>query len=151
MSFIDLPPIKIKFKRLHPEAVLPRYQTTGSSGADVYSIEEVEIPAGQVRLVSLGFAVSMPEGVEIQIRPRSGLAIKNQITVLNTPGTVDSDFRGEMKVVLVNFSQESFLVKKGERIAQIVVSYVPRTTYVEVDELDITDRGEGGFGSTGRN
>lgn len=144
-------PVTVLFKRLHPDAVLPVKKTRGSSGADVCAVEDVQIPPGEVRLVSLGFAVAIPLGVEIQIRPRSGLALEEQITVLNTPGTIDSDYRGEMKVIVANFGTKDFHVKKGARIAQAVVSYVPDFIYEEVEELDNTERGAGGFGSTGRN
>jgi len=146
-----LPRAQIKFKLLHPKAVIPCRKTPGSSGADVYSVEDIKIPPGEVRLVGLGFAVSMSEGVEIQIRPRSGLALQDNVTILNTPATIDSDYRSEVKVILVNFGKKDFHVATGDRIAQMVVNFIPRTKFIEVDELDITDRGEGGFGSTGRN
>lgn len=141
----------IDFKRLHPDAIVPVHQTPGSSGADACSVVDLIIPAGKIRLVPLGFAISIPPGVEIQVRPRSGLALNHGITVLNTPGTVDSDFRGEMKVILINLGDEDFKIKKGDRVAQLVICYVAPGTYVEKEQLDETVRGTGGFGSTGRN
>lgn len=141
---------KIRVKRLHPEAKLPAFQTKGSVGADLYSVMDIDILPGNVRIVSLGFAVSIPPGLEIQIRPRSGLAANYGITVLNSPGTVDSDYRGEMKVILINLSDSIFRISKGDRIAQAVVAYVPSIIYEEVEELDDTARGEKGFGSTGK-
>lgn len=143
--------VEILFKRLHSDAVVPEFKTEGASGADLYSVEEAEIFPGEVKIVRLGFAVSIPKGYEIQVRPRSGLAGKNQITVLNTPGTVDSDFRGEMMVILANLGFKPFYVHKGDRIAQAVVSKVPHVKYTEVEELDETTRGAGMLGSTGRN
>ena len=143
--------VQILFKRLHPAAILPQFKTAGASGADLYSVEDMEIPAGQVKIVKLGFAVAIPRGYEIQVRPRSGLAGKHQVTVLNTPGTIDSDFRGEMMVILANLGAHSFFVCKGDRIAQAVVGQVPESQYLEVEELDETGRGAGMLGSTGRN
>ena len=140
---------KIFFKRLHPDAVVPEFKTAGGAGADLYSVEDVHIAEGETKIVKLGFAVSIPHGYEIQVRPRSGLAIKHGITVLNSPGTVDSDYRGEMMVILSNFGKSYFKVKVGDRIAQAVVSVVPQTSFVEVEDLDVTERGAGGFGSTG--
>ena len=139
----------IAFKREHPNAVIPTYKTKGAAGADVCSVEEKTIPPGERAFISLGFSVSIPEGLEIQVRPRSGLALKNGITVLNTPGTLDSDFRGLVGVVLFNSSKEPFVVLPGDRIAQMVVNKVELLPFIEVDELDSTERGTGGFGSTG--
>lgn len=147
------PKIEIKFKRLHPKAILPTFKTEGSSGADLYAAVDLIIQPGKTGLVPLGFAVSMPRGLEIQIRPRSGLALTHAVTVLNTPATVDSDYRGEFKVILANFGPNPFYVTVGDRIAQAVVAYVPRVVYTEMEdaeELDDTSRGAGGFGSTGR-
>lgn len=141
----------INFQRLHPDAVLPTYKTAGSSGADACSVVGLVIPAGKIALVPLGFAVSMPLGMEIQVRPRSGLALKHGVTVLNTPGTIDSDFRGELKVILINLGEEDFTINKGDRVAQLVVSSVESAEYWEKEQLDDTARGTGGFGSTGRN
>lgn len=141
----------IKFKRLHESAVLPAYKTSGAAGADLHSVEEVLLRPGEVRAVSVGFAVSIPEGFEIQLRPRSGLALNQGVTVHNSPGTVDSDYRGEVKVILANFGKADFKVSPGDRIAQAVVAVVAQAVYEETEELDNTARGSGGFGSTGRN
>lgn len=143
--------VRILFKRLHSEAKIPEFKTGGASGADLCSVEDVEIANGEVRIIKLGFAVSIPKGYEIQVRPRSGLAGKHQVTVLNTPGTVDSDFRGEMMVILANLGNKWFKVSRGDRIAQAVVARVPEVEYIEVEELDDTQRGAGMLGSTGRN
>lgn len=143
--------IYVSFMKRHPDAVIPKYQTQGSAGADLCAVENVDIPAGQVRMVDLGFSVAIPVGYEIQVRPRSGLAIKHSITVLNTPGTVDSDYRGPMKVILANFGSKTFYVNKGDRIAQMVLNQIEQVQFETVDELDETARGKGGFGSTGRN
>ncbi len=141
----------IKFLRLHTDAILPEYKTEGAAGADVAAVENVDNPPGQVRAVNLGFAVSMLCGYEIQVRPRSGLALNHSVTVLNTPGTVDSDYRGPMKVILANFGEKTFFVSKGDRIAQLVVNKVEQGYFIEVGNLGETARGTGGFGSTGRN
>jgi dUTP pyrophosphatase len=108
------------------------------------------LKAGETALVPTGFAIALPEGFEAQIRPRSGLAAKHQIGILNSPGTVDADYRGEVKVILTNFSQKDFIIKRGERIAQMVIARHARADWLEVDELDPTKRGAGGFGHTGR-
>ncbi len=141
----------IKFFRLQPDALLPKYETEGAAGADVSSVETLDIPPGQVRAVNLGFAVSIPAGYEIQVRPRSGLALHHSITVLNAPGTVDSDYRGPMKVILANLGDKTFFVNKGDRVAQLVVNKVYQSQFIEVSSLGETARGTGGFGSTGRN
>ena len=129
---------------------LPAYATAGAAGMDVVAAEDVELPPGGRHAVATGFAMAIPEGYEVQVRPRSGLALKHGITCLNTPGTIDSDYRGEVKVILANLGQESFRVVRGERIAQLVPAEVTRATLSEVDRLDDTERGAGGFGSTGR-
>ena len=139
----------VAFKRLHPDAIVPVHKTPGSSGADVCSVVDMVIPAGKIGLIPLGFAVSVPNGTEIQVRPRSGLALNHGITVLNTPGTVDSDYTGEVKVILINLGEKDFQIKKGDRVAQLVICYVAPGTYVERENLDDTARGSGGFGSTG--
>ncbi len=141
----------IKFLRLRADALLPEYKTEGSAGADVSAVETVDIPPGQVRAIDLGFAVSIPAGYEIQVRPRSGLALNHSVTVLNTPGTVDSDYRGPMKVILANFGEKTFFVNKGDRIAQFVINKIDQGYFIEVSNLGETARGTGGFGSTGRN
>jgi dUTP pyrophosphatase len=133
------------------EIELPRYQTSGSAGLDLAAAiaEEVTLQPGARALVPTGFAFSIPPGFEGQVRPRSGLALRHGITVLNSPGTIDSDYRGEVKVVLINLGQEPFVVRKGDRIAQLVIAAVVRAEVVVVTSLDGTARGEGGYGSTG--
>ncbi len=128
---------------------LPAYQTKGSAGMDVCSNEDLILPAGWRQAVGTGLYFEIPEGYEIQVRSRSGLAIKNGVSVLNSPGTIDSDYRGELGVILVNEGVESFEIKKGDRIAQLVLQPVYRIEFEQVEELGQTDRGEGGYGSTG--
>ena len=132
-------------------AILPEYKTDGASGCDVHAFvkEPVELLPGDIKLIPTGLACAIPEGFEIQVRPRSGLAAKNGITCLNTPGTIDSDYRGEIKVILINLGKEAFIVKNGDRIAQFVVAPVVRGIFTTVKSLDETLRGSGGFGSTG--
>ncbi|MBB3763925.1 dUTP diphosphatase [Sphingomicrobium lutaoense] len=143
--------ISIQIARLpHGEGLpLPQYATPGAAGMDVVSAEDVTIAPGERHPVATGFRVAIPEGYEIQVRPRSGLAFKHGITVPNTPGTIDSDYRGELKVLLINHGPEAFEVKRGERIAQLVPAEVTLARFDEVSELDDTERGHGGFGSTG--
>ena len=129
---------------------LPVYATSGAAGMDVVSAEDVTIVPGARHAVATGLAMAIPEGFEIQVRPRSGLALKHGITVPNTPGTIDSDYRGEVKVILANLGQASFPVHRGERIAQLVPAPVLRASLDECDALDETARGSGGFGSTGQ-
>lgn len=131
------------------QELLPKYQTQGSSGCDVKSAVDVVIPAGQRSIVPTGLKLEVPVGFEAQVRPRSGLAAKHGITVLNSPGTIDSDYRGEVKVILLNTSDEDFIIKKGDRIAQLVFSQVYRAIFKKDLSLTQTDRGTGGFGSTG--
>lgn len=132
-------------------AILPEYKTDGASGCDVHAFvkEPVELLPGDIKLIPTGLACAIPEGFEIQVRPRSGLAAKNGITCLNTPGTIDSDYRGEIKVILINLGKEAFIVKNGDRIAQFVVAPVVRGIFKTVKSLDETLRGSRGFGSTG--
>ena len=143
--------IKILIKRLSKEVSLPKYETSGSSGMDLSANidAKINIEPGKTAIIPTGLALSIPKGFEVQIRPRSGLAAKQKISVLNTPGTIDSDYRGEIKVILINLSQESFKVEKGLRIAQMVVCPVVQAQLKEVNDLSETGRGEGGFGSTG--
>ena len=129
---------------------LPAYATAGAAGMDVVAAEDVDLVPGARHAVATGFAMAIPEGYEVQVRPRSGLALRYGITCLNTPGTIDSDYRGEVKVILVNLGQEPFRIVRGERIAQLVPAEVTRANLTEVDTLDDTARGAGGFGSTGR-
>src|SRR5438128_1069868 len=145
-------PIAIRLQRLPHGAdlPLPSYATEGAAGLDVVAAEAVTIPPGARHAVATGFAIAIPPGYEVQVRPRSGLALKHGVTCLNTPGTIDSDYRGEVKVILANLGLEPFVIARGERIAQLVPAAVQRATFVESDTLDATSRGEGGFGSTGR-
>ena len=142
---------EILIKRLSDKVVLPKYETEGSSGLDLAANinESVEIKPGSTAIIPTGLAVSIPKNFEIQIRPRSGLAAKNQISVLNTPGTIDADYRGELKVILINLGAKSFLVENGARIAQMVLCPVFKANLKEVKTIDDTKRGSGGFGSTG--
>ncbi len=143
--------IRVAVKRLpHGEGLpLPAYATSGAAGMDVVSAEDVVIAPGARHAVATGLAVAIPQGFEIQVRPRSGLALKHGITVPNTPGTIDSDYRGEMKVILINLGAEAFAVQRGDRVAQLVLAPVVLAAWDEVAELDATTRGAGGFGSTG--
>ena len=141
---------QIKFIKLHPDAKPPMYQTDQSVGADLTSIEHVNIEPGQFRLVKTGIAVELPRGTEMQIRPRSGLAFKHGVTVLNAPGTIDTDYRGEVGVLLINHGTTIFKVCKGDRIAQAILAKAILVNYRQVKELSDTDRGAGSFGSTGR-
>jgi dUTP pyrophosphatase len=131
---------------------LPVKMSEGASGFDLHAAvqEPVELAPGERRLIPTGFALSMPNGLEAQIRPRSGLALKHGITSLNTPGTIDADYRGEIKVLLINHGSEPFVIQRGERIAQMVFAIVPEVRLSQVDELTSTDRGSGGFGHTGK-
>ena len=142
---------KILIKRLSKEVPLPKYETSGSSGMDLAANinANIEINPGKTAIIPTGLALSIPKGFEVQIRPRSGLAANQKISVLNTPGTIDADYRGEIKVILINLGQKSFKVEKGLRIAQMVVCPVIQAQLKEVDDLNETERGKGGFGSTG--
>ncbi|SMF61264.1 dUTP diphosphatase [Allosphingosinicella indica] len=144
--------IDIRLQRLpHGEGLpLPAYATEHAAGLDVVAAVDVTLAPGARHAVATGFAIAIPHGYEMQVRPRSGLALKHGITCLNTPGTIDSDYRGEVKVILANLGAEPFEVKRGERIAQLVPAAVQQARFHEVDALDDTARGAGGFGSTGR-
>ena len=143
--------IRIAISRLaHGEGLpLPSYATPGAAGMDVVAAEDFDLLPGQRHAVATGFQVAIPSGYEIQVRPRSGLASKHGIGVPNAPGTIDSDYRGELKVLLINHGSELFAVRRGDRIAQLVPAAVTRADFDEVDALNDTDRGAGGFGSTG--
>lgn len=143
--------VPVPVKRLpHFEGLeLPAYATDGAAGMDVLAAEDVTLAPGGRHAVATGLAVAIPHGFEIQVRPRSGLALKHGITVPNTPGTIDSDYRGELKVILINHGEADFAIRRGDRIAQLVLAPVTRAAWLKVDELDETERGEGGFGSTG--
>lgn len=146
-----LPDISIALQRLPHGAGLPvpAYATTGAAGMDVVAAEDLDLAPGARHAVATGFAMAIPEGYEVQVRPRSGLALKHGITCLNTPGTIDSDYRGEVKVILANLGDAPFPIRRGDRIAQIVPAPVQKAVFVAVDSLDDTARGAGGFGSTG--
>ena len=142
---------KILIKRLSKKVQLPKYETSGSSGLDLVANinSDLDLLPGKSAIIPTGLSVSIPNSFEIQIRPRSGLAAKQKITVLNTPGTVDSDYRGEIKVILINLGEKNFRVEKGSRIAQMVLCPVKQAELIEVESLEETTRGKGGFGSTG--
>jgi len=142
---------KILIKRLSKEVSLPKYETSGSSGMDLAANIDanISIDPGKTAIIPTGLALSIPKGFEVQIRPRSGLAAKQKISVLNTPGTIDADYRGEIKVILINLGQDSFKVEKGLRIAQMVVCPIVQAQLKEVNDLSETERGKSGFGSTG--
>lgn len=144
-------PIAIRVKRLpHGEGLdLPCYATQGAAGMDVLSAEDFTLQPGARHALATGFAMAVPDGYEVQVRPRSGLALKHGISVPNSPGTIDSDYRGELKIILINHSQEAFPITRGDRVAQLVLAPVVQGTWEEVEELDQTGRGTGGFGSTG--
>lgn len=144
--------IEIELRRLpHGDGLpLPARATEHAAGLDVVSAEDVTLAPGERHAVATGFAMAIPEGYEVQVRPRSGLALKHGITCLNTPGTIDSDYRGEVKVILANLGSEPFEVRRGERIAQLVPAPVLKADFREVEALSETSRGVGGFGSTGR-
>ena len=139
----------VKFRRIDPSAELPTYAHPGDAGMDIRSIEELTIEPGARALVHTGLVMVLPPGYEAQVRPRSGLALKNGVTVLNTPGTIDEGYRGEIGVILANFGSEPFKVEKGAKIAQMVIAPYTRAEIAETDEVDDTVRGTGGFGSSG--
>jgi len=147
--------IQIKIKRLSDEyndLPLPKYATTGSAGLDITAAvkDVLLLPKGKIALVPTNLSVEIPEGYEIQVRPRSGLAIKHGVTVLNTPGTIDSDYRGEIKIILINLGEADYQITRGERIAQLVPAKVHYAEFRETSELNETHRGEGGFGHSGK-
>jgi dUTP pyrophosphatase len=144
--------IEIQLQRLpHGNGLpTPSYATDGAAGLDVVAAEDLTLEPGQRHAVATGFAIAIPAGYEVQVRPRSGLALKHGITCLNTPGTIDHDYRGELKVILANLGSEPFEVRRGERIAQLVPAPVTKAHFSEVVELSATSRGAGGFGSTGQ-
>ena len=141
----------LQIKKLHPQVQLPKYQTQGSAGLDLQAniSEQIILKPQEIALVPTGLAIALQEGYEAQVRPRSGLALKNGITVLNSPGTIDSDYRGEISVILINHSKQDFIITNGLRIAQLVIAQYAFAKIIEVDDLGTTQRGEGGFGSTG--
>lgn len=143
--------LKVKIKRKSDEIALPEYETIGSSGADVraYLSESITLSPFAFTLIPTGLYLEIPMGYEIQVRPRSGLSRRKGITVLNTPGTIDSDYRGELQIILINLGQEDFVIQNGDRIAQLVIAPVTKAEFLITEELEESDRGEGGFGSTG--
>ena len=144
--------IKVLVKKLNPKAELPKYKTEGSSGMDLMAIIEnpITIKPQNSALIATGLSIAIPEDTEVQIRPRSGLAAKSNISILNTPGTIDSDYRGEIKIILFNHGKEEFTVNNNDRIAQMILMPVLKAEFEEVEELPKTVRGSGGFGSTGK-
>ena len=142
--------IEVKFKKLTESAIIPEYKSKEAAGMDLCSNEGFTIEPGSYQLIKTGIAIELPVGYEAQVRPRSGLALKNGITVLNSPGTIDSDYRSDVGVILVNHGSKYFEVKQGDRIAQLVIAPVEKAKLVQVQELESSDRGAGGFGSTGK-
>ena len=143
--------VLVKIVKAHERIALPRYESEGAAGMDLRAFLEADVtipPLGRLKIPT-GLKMEIPDGFEAQIRPRSGLAIKNGITVLNSPGTIDSDYRGDIEVILVNLGQENTIIKDGQRIAQLVVAPVCKAGITETDKLEVTQRGNGGFGSTG--
>lgn len=143
--------IQLKVKKIHADALLPKQARAGDAGMDLSSVEEKVLLPGEYALIKTGLQIELPEGTEGQVRPRSGLALKNGITCLNSPGTIDAGYRGEVGVILINQGKEPFKIEKQMRIAQLVVQYVPQVFIEEVEELSDTERGEQGFGSSGVN
>jgi dUTP pyrophosphatase len=145
--------IKIKVKRLNnnPDLPLPSYQSVGSSGLDLCAavVEDITLQPGDIKLIPTGLSISLPRGYEAQIRARSGLALRYGLGLVNSPGTIDSDYRGEVGLIVINWGKGPFTIKRGDRIAQMVISKVYRATVQEIDEIDSTQRGEGGFGHSG--
>jgi len=150
INLIEVPRerVKVQIKKLSEDAVIPQYAHKTDAGADVYAIEDVTLKPHETQLIKTGISVAIPVGYEIQVRPRSGLSLKTGLRVANAPGTIDSDYRGEVCVIMTNTANLSQTINKGDKIAQLVISAVPMIDWVEVDELDSTERGEGGFGST---
>ncbi|MEY2942411.1 MAG: hypothetical protein RLY97_425 [Pseudomonadota bacterium] len=149
MPLDNIPPVQVKILPHGLGLPLPAYATSGAAGMDVVSAEDVVIAPMARHAVATGLALAIPDGYEIQVRPRSGLALKHGISVPNSPGTIDSDYRGELKVILINLGSEPFPIQRGDRVAQLVLAPVVQAVWHEVDELDDTTRGTGGFGSTG--
>ncbi len=141
--------LKIKIKKLHKDAVIPMYATKGSAGFDIHTVNESCIKAGDTQIIKTGLSFEILEGYELQIRPRSGLSAKTKLRISNAPGTIDSDFRGEVGIIIDNIGKEDLVINKGDRIAQAVLCPVIQAEFEEVEELSSTERSEGGFGSTG--
>jgi dUTP pyrophosphatase len=143
--------VEIKITKIKDNAVIPKYAKPGDAGVDLCSTENYTLKPGERCLVSTGIKIALPKGHEAQVRPRSGLALKHGISIVNTPGTVDSDYRGEIGVIAINLGQEEFKIEPGMRIAQMIINKVEHAVFEEVDSLDETERGEGGFGHSGTN
>lgn len=140
--------VEVKIQKIHEDAIIPQYAHTTDAGADIYAIEDIAVKPHTTVLVKTGLKVAIPTGYEIQIRPRSGMSLKTTMRVANTPGTIDAGYRGEVCVIMENTGNLTYNISKGDKIAQMVVMPVPMIKWIETNELDITDRGEGGFGST---
>ncbi len=140
----------VKVQLVHPNARLPEYAHTGDAGLDLFAVEEVELAPGEFRTIPTGLVIELPAGTEGQVRPRSGLAAKHGVTVLNTPGTIDQGYRGEVGVILINHGTRAFLIEPGMKIAQLVITTIHRADVVSVQQVSATSRNTGGFGSTGR-
>ncbi len=143
--------VNVKITKIKDNAIIPAYAKAGDAGVDLCSTEEYELAPGERKLISTGIKIALPEGHEAQVRPRSGLAIKHGISIVNTPGTIDAGYRGEIGIILINHGQEPFKVESGMRIAQMVINQIEHAEFEEVDALDETERGEGGFGHSGTN
>lgn len=141
--------VNVKIKKIHEDAVIPSYAREGDAGVDLYSVINYDLFPGERYLIPTGIKVAIPKGYEAQIRPRSGLAFKHGLTVVNTPGTIDSGYRGEIGVLVINHGKEKFQIEKGSRIAQMIFNKIEDAVFEETDELDETERGSGGFGHTG--
>ncbi len=141
--------IEVKIKKIKDNAIIPKYAHHGDAGVDIYSTEDYILKAGERTLVSTGIKIAIPRGYEAQVRPKSGLALNHGISIVNTPGTIDYEYRGEVGIIAINLGKEDFKIEKGKKIAQMVFNKVEEAEFEETDELDDTQRGEGGFGSTG--
>ena len=141
--------VKIKIKKIKDNAIIPEYAHDGDAGVDLYSTEDYLLKPGERVLVSTGIKIAIPKGYEAQVRPKSGLAIKNGLSIVNTPGTIDSPYRGEVQIIAINLGKENIKIEKQTKVAQMVINKIEEAEFEEVDELDSTTRGEGGFGSTG--
>lgn len=143
--------VKVKVKKLNENAILPKYAHDTDAGADITSIEDIEILSGETKLIKTGLALEIPTGYEVQVRPRSGLSLKTSLRIANAPGTIDSSYRGEVGIIIDNIGKETIKINKGDKVAQLLIAPTPMMIFEEIDELSDTDRGKGGFGSTGVN
>jgi dUTP pyrophosphatase len=142
--------VQVKIKKIKESAILPKYAHEGDAGVDLYSTKEYALKPGERTLVSTGISIAIPLGYEAQVRPKSGLALKHGISIVNTPGTIDAGYRGEIGVIIINHGQEDYTIEKGKKVAQMVFNKIEAVNFEEVEDLDDTTRGEGGFGSTGQ-